>query len=222
MKEFNELPPQVQQLIKKRMLEQGNKDTTRYNKNREQGGFYWNVTPEKFYFWNRIINYGLYDEFFNLYSNEKKVEINPYSIDYNNPHWWDILEEGDEIYVVNNISTDGIIWNVKIGVIIEVTEQDVTEIAEKVVFICFDYNKYRANFTYNMVKLHKKKNLNNNNNDLSRVLNTIQQGVGSTGLNFPSRKCKIAIGSRLTGTAKSLGPSETNIKHGVFATFQHV
>lgn len=231
MKEFDKLPKQIQYMIRIRMEEQGNENTTIYNRSRNYGGFDWENTPEGFDFWNKIINYDYYSHFFELYphlnkSDELLKQMKDTSlvlIDYTNPHWWKILKEGDEIIVHNQKNTAGVIWSVPIRTVIKVTQHDVEQITKNEEFVCFNSNQHCVNFSSNMVRLHKKNlNNNNNNNDVSRVFDPIQHRVGSTGLDIPSGECQITISSRLAGTATGLGPSETVVKHGVFTPFQHV
>ena len=231
MKEFDELPKQIQYMINIRMREQGNGNTAKYNRSRDYGGFDWKDTPEGFNFWKKIVNHDQYANFFKLYpyleSKEFSSEMKDTSlicIDYTDPYWWKILEKGDEIIVVDSIdnNVNKKKWScLKEGTILKVTESDIKAIEAKEKIICFNDNHCMVNFTYNMVRLHKK-NLNNNKNDVSKLSDTIQQGVGSTGLNFSSGECKIAIGSRLVGTTTRIGPSETSVKSGVLMSFQHI
>lgn len=167
-----------------------------------------------------------YNHYIKQFTSLTQQEENPFNIDYSKPDWWKILEEGDEIVVVELGNTLGLKWHhLKIGTVLKVTNRDVCEIEKKESVVCFDNNQYCVNFTYNMVKLHKKKNqLNNiiNKHDVSGVSNPIQHGIGSTGISFSSRKCQVATSSRLVGTTKSVRPSKKSIRSSFLAPFQHI
>lgn len=172
---------------------------------------------------HRLCDYNRYMKQFNP---NPQQESNPFNIDYSKPDWWKILEEGDEVVVVEK-SGGGEDWpRLELGLVISVTQKDIEKIFCGSTTILFNNNEHCANFTYNMVKLHKKKNkqLNNiiNTHDVSGVSNPIRQGIGSTGLSISSRKCQITVGSRLVGTTKSVRPSKKSIRSGVFTAFQHI
>ena len=228
MKGFNELPKQIQYMIRIRMEEQGNEDTAKYMKDKKNGGFNWGETPEEFDFWNKVINYDQYTDFFKLYPHLEPEEFSKMKdtslifIDYTDPYWWKILKEGDEIIVHNQKNTDGVIWSVPIRTVIKVTRSDVEQITKNEEFVYFNNNQHGVNFSSNMVRLHKKNlNNNNNNNDVSRDSSTIERAIGSGGLRIPSPECEIAITGRLIGTAKSLEQGSTRLERGVLSPFQY-
>lgn len=173
---------------------------------------------------HRLCDYNRYMKQFNL---NPQQEENPFNIDYSKSDWWKILEEGDEVIVVGLTNTLGVEWQyLETGTVLKVTNKDVREIEKNEHLVCFDNNRCVVNFTYNMVKLHKKKNkqLNNiiNTHDVSGLSDPIPHGIGSTGLSISSRKCQITVGGRLVGTTKSVRPSKKSIKPSVFTAFQHI
>lgn len=174
---------------------------------------------------HRLCDYNRYMKQFNL---NPQQEENPFNIDYSKSDWWKILEEGDEVIVVGSTSTLGVEWErLQIGTILKVTNKDVRDIGTGDHLVCFDTNRCIVNFTYNMVKLHKKKNKQSHNfhtheSDLSTDSGTIGQPVGTGSISVPGSKCQIANSSRLAGTAKSIVPSPPTIKSGVLSSVQLV
>lgn len=142
-------------------------------------------------------------------------------IDYSNPQWWKILEEGDELIVCSVFSSSGRDWGERtvVGDIVTVSLRDVKETQTDNKFICFEHNKYGINFTYNMVKLHQKKN-KQLNNELQTNFRAVGQSGGAGGVSIPSGKCQIATSSRLIGATKSIIASPPTIKNGVLSPVQ--
>lgn len=171
--------------------------------------------------WPYLCEYDIYMKQFNPSLSEQ--ENNPFNIDYSKSDWWKVLEEGDELIACDIVGSLGKDWShkIKIGDIVTVVQHDVNNIQGNEHLICFQNNKYGVNFTYNMVKLHKKKNKQlNNNNELQTNSGTIEQSIRTGSINVPGGKCQIANSSRLAGTAKSIVPSPPTTKTGLLSPIQ--
>jgi len=172
---------------------------------------------------HRLCDYNRYMKQFNP---NPQQESNPFNIDYSKSDWWKILEEGDEVVVVELANTLGLKWHhLETGTVLKVTNKDVREIEKNEHLVCFDNNRCVVNFTYNMVKLHKKKNkqshnYNFNTHDVSTDSGTVRQPIGTGSISVPGGKCQIANSSRLAGTAKSIVPSPPTTKTGLLSPVQ--
>lgn len=171
--------------------------------------------------WPYLCEYDIYMKQFNPSLSEQ--ENNPFNIDYSKSDWWKILEEGDELIACDIVGSLGKDWShkIKIGDIVTVVQHDVDKIQRGDSIIYFQNNKYGVNFTYNMVKLHKKKNKQlNNNNELQTNSGTIEQSIRTGRISIPSGKCQIATSSRLVGATKSIVPSPPTTKTGLLSPIQ--
>ena len=173
---------------------------------------------------HRLCDYNRYMKQFN--SSLSKQEDNSFNIDYSKQDWWKILEKGDEVVVCDVVSSINKNWSskIKIGDVISILQDDIDEIQNNNQVVCLQNNKYGVNFTYNMVKLHKKKNkqLNNiNTHDVSGDSSTVLQGLGNTGFKLQGQTCQITTGSRLIGTRKSIGRSQAKTCTGLLKPLQH-